>query len=311
MTVGGTAKSKWTSVGFFADVVTALTAVGISIKGAVADGASAVAAIIDNTIDLTTAGAKLLSLRRATVEKLYVDKDGLIDGPGALGLGTATGTTLTLGRSGQTTVLPGTVDAAVIDRAGTIGIGTTSGTTITVGRSGQTQALAGNATVAGTLGVTGTADIAVVDRAGTIGIGTTSGTTLTLGRSGQNIQIAGTVVAEDFSGSLTWATGWTGSNIIAKRSAGLVTLSFQATAGPTAAGWTTIVTLPANYRPSAGIFVVGWVVDSSAGLTYVANVIIGTNGVTGSTVYDNGTSLVTIFAVGTGDTLNVSVTFIL
>jgi hypothetical protein len=113
MTVGGTAKSKWTSAGFFADVVTALTAVGATIKGAVADGASAVAVIVDNTIALATAGAKIISFRHNAVEKLYIDKDGKIDGASTLALGATTGTTITIGRSGQTVSFPGTVSFAV------------------------------------------------------------------------------------------------------------------------------------------------------------------------------------------------------
>jgi hypothetical protein len=45
--------------------------------------------------------------------------------------------------TGSTTAVTNTLDVPTIDRAGTIGIGTTSGTTVTVGRSGQTLSLGG------------------------------------------------------------------------------------------------------------------------------------------------------------------------
>ena len=48
-----------------------------AVKGAVADGASAVGVILDNTVPLTTIGAKCLSIRNATVEKASIDKDGI------------------------------------------------------------------------------------------------------------------------------------------------------------------------------------------------------------------------------------------
>jgi polygalacturonase len=48
------------------------------LRGRQADGGSAVSTIIDSLVSLTTAGAKLVSVRNNTVEKLYVDKDGNI-----------------------------------------------------------------------------------------------------------------------------------------------------------------------------------------------------------------------------------------
>jgi hypothetical protein len=58
------------------------TGIAATIKGAIADGASAVAVILDNVGALANAAAKLLSIRNNGVEKLYVDKDGAIF-PGA------------------------------------------------------------------------------------------------------------------------------------------------------------------------------------------------------------------------------------
>lgn len=54
----------------------AFTGIAATIRSGIANGASAVAHILDSVASLTTAGAKLLSLRNAGVEKFYVDKDG-------------------------------------------------------------------------------------------------------------------------------------------------------------------------------------------------------------------------------------------
>ena len=312
MTVGGTARSKWTAAGFFADVLTALTAVGVSLKGAVADGATAVGAIIDNTISLATSGAKLLSIRTAGVEKLYVDKDGLIDGPGALGIGTATGTTLTLGRTGQTQALAGNAtvagtlgvtgiaDVATIDRAGTIGIGTTSGTTVTVGRSGQTLAIPG---------AIASADIAVIDRAGTIGIGTTSGTTITIGRTGQTLSLPGTVSMSVDATTATVGSNWSATANSVRRTAGVVTVVFSATASNASAVWSNVGTVPVGFRPGAMVLFAARVLDDNAALYYPAFASISTSGTISVDRYDNGTSYVTLFTLETSDQITLSMTY--
>lgn len=59
-----------------ADSYRAFTAVGVSLMGAVADGASAVATILDNSIALANATAKITSFRSNAVEKAYVDAAG-------------------------------------------------------------------------------------------------------------------------------------------------------------------------------------------------------------------------------------------
>lgn len=53
------------------------------VRGSVADGASAVGISLDTANALSTAGAKLLSVRNATTEKWAVDKDGFAVSPGA------------------------------------------------------------------------------------------------------------------------------------------------------------------------------------------------------------------------------------
>lgn len=55
-----------------------LTATSAILKGAVADGASAVGVILDNSVALANAGAKLLSVRNAGVEAFYLNKDGVV-----------------------------------------------------------------------------------------------------------------------------------------------------------------------------------------------------------------------------------------
>lgn len=59
-----------------ADSYRAFTAVGVSLMGAVADGASAVGTILDNSIALSNATAKLVSFRSNGVEKGYILADG-------------------------------------------------------------------------------------------------------------------------------------------------------------------------------------------------------------------------------------------
>ena len=72
----------------------ALRAVGgnpLSLSGSAADGASTVGVIVDNTATLSTAGAKLLSIRNNTVEKLAVDMDGLLLWPDGQNIGPPVG----------------------------------------------------------------------------------------------------------------------------------------------------------------------------------------------------------------------------
>ena len=72
-TVGGL---KTFTDGVRASVFGALASATATLLGYVANGASAVAAVIDSANALTTAGAKLLSVRNAGVERAFIDKDG-------------------------------------------------------------------------------------------------------------------------------------------------------------------------------------------------------------------------------------------
>jgi hypothetical protein len=54
---------------------------GLSLQGQAADGSTAVGAILNNNVALSTAGAKLLSIRNNSVEKAYFDKDGNLSSP--------------------------------------------------------------------------------------------------------------------------------------------------------------------------------------------------------------------------------------
>lgn len=72
----GTIRAKLTASAFLTDVVQAITATSATIKGAVADGGTAVGVIIDNTIALANATAKLVSFRSNGSEKAYINKDG-------------------------------------------------------------------------------------------------------------------------------------------------------------------------------------------------------------------------------------------
>lgn len=69
---------------------------GFKVYGNVADGASAVGVVIDNTTSLTTLGAKIVSVRNNGTEKLSVDKDGNLLLASHLSCTMAAGTTCTV-----------------------------------------------------------------------------------------------------------------------------------------------------------------------------------------------------------------------
>jgi hypothetical protein len=62
--------------------VTSPTA-ALHVKSVTADGASAIATIIDTSVAWSTSGAKLVSFQNASAEKAYIDKDGLITSGGS------------------------------------------------------------------------------------------------------------------------------------------------------------------------------------------------------------------------------------
>lgn len=79
-----------------------------------------------------------------------------IDRAGTITIGTTNSTGVTIGRTGQTTTVNGTLAAATIDLVGAMSIGTTSTTTITIGRTGQALALnSGTVTSSGVVTLNG------------------------------------------------------------------------------------------------------------------------------------------------------------
>jgi hypothetical protein len=109
-------------------------------QGWVADGASAVGVIINTQTNLTTLGAKIISVRNATVEKAYIDKDGSI-----VSASTKTRGTITLsGGSGAATVLAGAICTCQnTSGAGTVQCAVASTTlTATKGTAGDTDVIA-------------------------------------------------------------------------------------------------------------------------------------------------------------------------
>ena len=74
---GPTGSAYFTAGEVNSDLYQSVSAAAVTLSGQVADGATAVGAIIKNSTTLSTSGAKIASFRNATVEKAYVDKDGL------------------------------------------------------------------------------------------------------------------------------------------------------------------------------------------------------------------------------------------
>ena len=75
--LGGTPKFKLTGSGAQSDSFLPYTAnTPATLRGLMNDGASAIGVILNATTAFTTAGAKLLSIQNATVEKAYFDLNG-------------------------------------------------------------------------------------------------------------------------------------------------------------------------------------------------------------------------------------------
>lgn len=86
-----------------------------AIKGTAADGSTAVGIVLDTVNELATSGAKLLSVRRAGVEKFSVNNDGWIRSGGWVGAQLFTGLGFDLiryGSNGSTNIGSETVDGA-------------------------------------------------------------------------------------------------------------------------------------------------------------------------------------------------------
>jgi dimeric dUTPase (all-alpha-NTP-PPase superfamily) len=84
----------------YTGLVVAFTAAPLFLRGAVADGATAIGLVLDNTVTLANATSKLVAIRNNGVEKAYVDKDGHYVGGAAYGSmyenNDPTGTTLAM-----------------------------------------------------------------------------------------------------------------------------------------------------------------------------------------------------------------------
>lgn len=68
-----------------ANFINAVTNTSVRVRGAIADGASAVGVILDNAFSFANAAAKLVSIRNGGVEKAYFDKDGRLNLPDPVG----------------------------------------------------------------------------------------------------------------------------------------------------------------------------------------------------------------------------------
>jgi hypothetical protein len=91
LAVLGVQVAKATASGLSALAYGPLTATSAILRGAVADGVSAVGTILDNSVSLANAAAKLLSVRNGGVEKFYLDTDGGVHVGGGGGQVYATG----------------------------------------------------------------------------------------------------------------------------------------------------------------------------------------------------------------------------
>ncbi|MFA4906276.1 MAG: tail fiber domain-containing protein [Candidatus Margulisiibacteriota bacterium] len=80
LSVGGALVAEWTSAGHYTNQVSPVGAVSMSIKGAIANGATAIGNKFGNTNALTTSGAKIASFYsdNLSTEKAFIDKNGTI-----------------------------------------------------------------------------------------------------------------------------------------------------------------------------------------------------------------------------------------
>jgi hypothetical protein len=229
------------------DIIAPAAGASLVLHGTAANGASAVGVVLDNATTLSTAGAKIASFTNNGTDKLSVDPDGDIIAPAA----------------GASLVLHGTV----ADGASAVGVVVDNSVSLA-----DATAKIASFTNAGT-------EKAYIDKDGVVYAATSASTTVTAG------------------------TDWTlsGPNTV-RRSAGLVVLHVFGTAGATSA-WNSIGTVPAGYRPSVAWRGACEVYDSNVTTLFPGTVAIGTDGVVTVGYYDNGTSIVAVFAIGAGDTV--------
>jgi hypothetical protein len=121
--IAGTKVAEWTATGFASLLFGPLTATSAVVKGAFADGASAIGVVLDNTIALANATARLASFRSNGTEALAIRADGAIlnpvaDGASAIGLISDTVNTLSNASAKLRSWKNGGVEKASIDKAG-------------------------------------------------------------------------------------------------------------------------------------------------------------------------------------------------
>lgn len=109
--------------------------------------------------------------------------------------------------------------------------------------------------------------------------------------------------------SETYGTGWAdvspGTSIW--KSGGLVVLSMFASY--TSGGDATVLTLPTGHRPAAQFYAVGTFTDASAATTNAARFQVNTDGTVIVSTYDNGTSLIGVPTMASGDAVGLHVVF--
>jgi hypothetical protein len=93
-----------------------LGAASAVLRGAVADGATAVGVVLDNSVTLATVTAKLVSLRNNGVEKAYFDRAGFLSVPGLIGSPVARSNLPAVGQQvSASSALFSTTSAALVD----------------------------------------------------------------------------------------------------------------------------------------------------------------------------------------------------
>ncbi len=223
--VGGTAVGVWDGSTIYVPAVHPLATTALTLKGRVADGGTAVGVILDNTTSLTTAGAKLVSIKNATVEKAYIDKDGnaYLPGLNVSGL-TASLAVYTDGSKNLTSTAPTSGAIGYWSRATTTLSPTTANDNISVSSNVTGAAITGTASATGAVinyGVYGTA--AGNSAKGVYGSATATGAVLNFGgdfyaagNSGQAVRgTASATGAVTNYGGVFYAAGDTGFGIVA------------------------------------------------------------------------------------------------
>jgi hypothetical protein len=105
--------------------------------------------------------------------------------------------------------------------------------------------------------------------------------------------------------SPTMSTGWSTVATPQVRRAGrvsCVTISAEAGAG---AAWTSICTVPEGFFCTASVFAMGTVLDSSTGVTHPCFFAMD-GGTLRAALYDDGTAMQSMFVIGAGDRVSVT-----